>query len=137
MEFDTEFDIVVPEVFSYYLKKNKRIEFFTIYPEEVLRGWKLFLTKAKESGAGFALTSGNDLVNLFNNTGIKGLGGIMVRCAIDLGARRVFCFDGYLYSFYASFGFRVVRAIPWNDRLAPKNWDYGKYGKPDVLYMEQ
>lgn len=137
MNFDTEFDIVVPEVFSYYLKKNKRIEFFTIYPEEVLRGWKLFLTKAKEGGAGFALTPGNDLVNLFNNTGIKGLGGIMVRCAIDLGARKVFCFDGFLRGYYESFGFRVTQTDLWNDRLAPVNWKYETYGRPYVIYMEQ
>jgi hypothetical protein len=29
-----------------------------------------------------------------------------------------------------------MRRVKWDDRLAPENWNYDEYGRPDVVYME-
>lgn len=134
---DISFNIVTPKTFKKYLIKNKRLEFFTVYTEVEMRPWRLLLTEEAKGGAGFAITPDKELVNIFNNTDIKGLGRAMVRCAIDLGVNRVFCFDGFLRDFYTSFGFRVVKWRAWDSKLAPANWNYGKYGKPRVLWFER
>lgn len=131
------FETVTPRRFNHYLKKSKRIEFLTVYPEVTLKKWRLFLTLPTRGGAGFAITFNYELANLFNNTGIKGLGRSMVQWAIDLGACKVFCFNGFPRVYFESFGFHVVRVLSWDDKLAPANWDYKKYGEPDVVYMER
>lgn len=83
---------------------------------------RCFLTS--DGGAGFAIKSDGDLVNVFNLTGIKGFGSILVNAAIELGAQKLDCFDGFLPEFYAGFGFREVSR--------EKNWTEGQ---PDVVYM--
>lgn len=131
-----KFDVVLPGEFNYYLTKSKRLEFITIYPEAFLAKCILLLADREGGGAGLGITPGKELFNLFNNTPTKKIGRAMVRSAIDLGAVKLFCFDGFLRVFYERLGFKVVNRAPWSDNLAPKNWDYEKYGKPDVIWME-
>ena len=131
-----KFDIVMPEEFNYYLTKSKRLEFVTVYPEVFLAKCILLLTDREGDGAGFGITPDKELFNLFNNTLTKKLGGVMVRNAVGLGAVKLFCFDGFLKEYYEYFGFRVVKREPWNPEFAPVGWNYEKYGKPDVVWME-
>lgn len=129
------FEIVKPKRFNYYLKKNKRVEFITVHPEPVLKKYRLFLTLPKRGGAGFAITSDGEIVNLFNNTNIKGLGESMVQWAVNLGAHKLMCFDDFLKAYYEKLGFKVVKRVPWDDKFAPANWKYEIYGKPAIVYM--
>lgn len=131
------FETVTPKRFNCYLKKSRRIEFLTVYPELVLKRWRLMLTLPTRGGAGFAITSDNELANLFNNTGIRGLGEDMVWWAIDLGVCKVACFDNFAKAYFENFGFRVVKTLPWDDKFVPANWKYKIYGKPCVVYMER
>lgn len=63
-----------------------------------------------------------ELTGLFSC--FKGHGKQLVFSALLNGACKLDCFDGYLTSFYSSFGFEEV------DRQA--NWTEGQ---PDVVYM--
>lgn len=56
--------------------------------------------------------------------------------AIKNGARKVHCFDGFLPEYYKKFGFTETKRVKWDERHAPKKWDYDRLGRPDVVYME-
>jgi hypothetical protein len=87
---------------------------------------------------GFAVTPKRDLVNVFNNGGPRGAGGIAVDEAVRLGALTLDCYDGHNWSlriFYLAHGFGVTGRMAFNPDYAPKGWDYGRYGSPDVVFM--
>lgn len=56
---------------------------------------------------------------------MPGLGGKLIRKAIELDARELNCFDGPLVGLYSQFGFKEVR----------REWNIVR-GKPDVVWME-
>jgi len=80
---------------------------------------------------GFAITPDAELVNLFAE---RGHGDELVAAAVELGAKHLNCFDGYLPVLYARHGFVAKVRVPFDDRYAPAGWTYGR---PGVLYMER
>jgi hypothetical protein len=120
--------------FNRQLAFSKHLEFLTINTEKELDKSDLYI--ATGSGVGFAISSDRELFNLFNNTGTKLCGREAVDYALTKGARKVFCFDGFLCKYYEKWGFKVYDRLPWSETLAPKNWDYKTYGKPDVVWLE-
>jgi len=56
--------------------------------------------------------------------------------AIKDGANNLNCPDGFLPEYYKKFGFKETKRVKWDERRAPKNWNYDKLGRPDVVYME-
>ncbi len=71
--------------------------------------------------SGFVITGG-DARYLFST--VKGRGDRLVSWAVQIGARTLDCFDGYLVKLYSRHGFHVTRRVP--------NWHRGG---PDVVYM--
>lgn len=55
-----------------------------------------------------------------------GWGTVLVQSAVDDGAVRLQCFDGYLVRLYSQFDFKIVKREP--------NW---VHGEPDLVYMER
>lgn len=55
-----------------------------------------------------------------------GWGTVLVQSAVDDGAVRLQCFDGYLVRLYSQFDFKVVKREP--------NW---VHGEPDLVFMER
>ena len=84
---------------------------------------------------GFAITPGLELVNLFNNTGIRGAGSNAIRTAIELGATRLNCFDGPLVKYYEIFGFIEFARAKFSIAYAPPGW-HNSMGRPDIIFME-
>jgi hypothetical protein len=74
--------------------------------------------------SGYAVSASGELISVFNVSG-ESRGKELVTSAIDNGAWRLDCFDGYLPKFYGQFGFKEVRREP--------NWTEGG---PDVVWME-
>jgi hypothetical protein len=72
--------------------------------------------------AGFAIRPDGELVYVFSM--VRGLGDVLVQCAILQGATHLDCFDGYLTTLYSRHGFGRVTSLP--------NWTPGG---PDVVYM--
>lgn|GEM_PF-6295630 len=85
---------------------------------------------------GYAVKPDGELISVFNNGGKKGDGAFAVIDAIESGATKLDCFDGDLVDYYEQFGFKEVGRDSWNDKYAPANWNYKKYGKPDIVYMQ-
>lgn len=88
-----------------------------------------------DNKGGYAIKSDGELISVFNY-GEKGQGVKLIKDAIKNGATKLNTFDGFLPEYYKQFGFKEVKRIKWNDKYAPKNWDYEKFGRPDIVYME-
>ena len=63
------------------------------------------------------------------------LGDRTIEHAVVCGARQLYCFDGMLLGFYSRHGFREISRAPWDERFAPQDWDYSRFGRPDLLLM--
>jgi hypothetical protein len=98
------------------------------------KGTRFFLSRDRKTG--FAILPDGDLCNVFRNPGgAVGSGKTAVARAIKEGAVTLDAYDGFLTNYYASFGFRVVGRMKWIDEYAHPDWDYARYGKPDVVFM--
>lgn len=127
-------------LFRLQLAKNSRKENLGSYTDgEYAEAFDVYLHYQPSGSAGFAVNRyTGELVNLFSNSPTPGLGRIALLVAIQLGARSLDCFDGFLVNFYEKYGsFSVVQRVPFIDKFAPTNWDYEKNGRPDVVYMER
>ena len=113
--------------------KSPRQEFLSPKAEQDLVNHTVVLMKGGK--VGYAISPEGDLQNLFNNNG-KGAGGEAIIDAIVRGGKTCDCFDGALPKIYERFGFVRVRDISWDDQYAPANWDYAKWGRPNVVFME-
>ena len=121
------------DIFRSQLKVNARSENLEVYSDKDYDNFRVY---ANFTGTvGFAITPGNELVNLFNNSGIRGYGRDAITFAIELGATRLNCFDGPLVKLYESFGFIETLRFPFNRTFAPIGWNYETMGAPDVVNM--
>jgi hypothetical protein len=112
---------------------STRQEFLTPYSAEDLAKFDLYLSEYGK--VGYAITPEKDLVNVFNNSGVKGVGAQAVAKAIESGVETLDCFDKYLPAYYKRFGFEEYKRVPWDNQYAPPNWNYEKYETPDIIYM--
>lgn len=95
-------------------------------------GARVFLSGDGRSG--YAITKKNDLVSVFSLPGAK-QGQLAIIDAIRNGARTLDCIAPKLPDLYRKFGFREYKRIKWDDKYAPKGWDYERFGRPDIVFM--
>lgn len=126
------FEPVTPEEFVAERAKNKRTNFLSPTPIDELKDHQLFMTKNR---VGYALSPEGDLQGVFNNSGTKGAGEEAVIHALQNGATTLDAYDGHLPDYYSRFGFELKNTEPFNDKYAPRGWNYEKEGRPDVVYM--
>ncbi len=93
------FAISSPKAFREAVKGNARDSFITLYSESEYACTRTYLNA--EGTCGFAITADNELVSLFNNGPHHGQGEYAIRAAIELGARTLMCFDGFLPVYFA------------------------------------
>lgn len=82
---------------------------------------------AEDWMSGFAIRpgdEGNELIGVFSL--VKGRGSRLIEAALDMGAERLDCFDGFLVDFYQRHGFVETERVP--------NWTEGE---PDVVFMRK
>jgi len=114
--------------------KNKRLGYLSqSQPDELKGGYRFFLSADKKVGFGISPEGHGE--SLFNNGGEKGAGTKALFEGIKHGMITLDCFDGYLPSLYTQAGFVETGRIKFNDQYAPKDWDYKKDGRPDVVFM--
>lgn len=129
------FSEIKPFDFDTAIDKAPKQPFLTRYSQEELGGFKLFLSQDKL--VGFAIKPDGNLINIFNASAVKGAGEEAVVQAIVHGATKLDAMDvPFLRYYYEDAGFRVVNRDTWNEVYAPKDWDYEKFGRPDIIYME-
>ncbi len=108
-----------------------------VYAAEEYQAKRLFVTE--DATAGFALSADGDIVSVFSAPK-SGNGRAVMALAVQVGGRRLDCFDTALPGYYAAHGFRAVARLAWNDEYAPTGWNKDTFkdfndGRPDVVFM--
>jgi hypothetical protein len=124
-----------PEEFFHAISEMGKYKgFLSPFDVDDYKDMQCFLNRDKN--VGYAITADKELVSVFNNSRIVGAGKIAVKDAVTKGAQHGSAFDGFLVDFYRGLGFQEYKRSPFADEYAPEWWDYGKFGKPDVVYMK-
>lgn len=96
---------------------------------------------SKDGLVGYAIDGAGDAQMVFNmgkgtEPARQNAGKFAVIDAIKNGARKLDAFEGHLTNdLYPLFGFSETDRMKWAQEYAPDEWDYAKYGEPDVVYM--
>ena len=123
-----------PEDFINAVKDLKHAGFTNDYRPGDLSYYKLFLSRNGLVGVGVSPTG--EIVNLFSKTGAKrGAGKLALKFAMKRGGRSLNCFDGFLVGYYNAFKFVETARVKFSPALAAADWDYDKYGSPDIVTM--
>ena len=131
----SKFTEIDPIEFNAAVTKAPKQAFLTRYTLDELRSFRVFLSENKL--VGYGIKPDGELVNLFNSSGVRGAGQEAIVQAIANGATKLDAMAvGFLQAYYEDAGFVVTERVKWDDQYAPKDWDYKKYGRPDIIYME-
>ncbi len=122
-----------PEEFAAARDRSARAAFLSPETTENLAGKELHLSG--DGKVGYALDKEGDLQNLFNNGGPKGAGRAALADAVKNGAKTLDAFDPKLPEIYSEYGFVPTGRMAFNDEYAPKNWNFVRDGRPDVVFM--
>ncbi len=140
-DFDTIGDLEHDyPIFMDSLKKNRdNLESLTMYSfdDYAQKGARLY--KLKGVDAGFAVASDGDIISVHNSepksSSYRGIGRQLVKLAKRYGGTKLDHFDfPKLNEIYSSEGFKEYDRVAWDDQYAPANWDYNKYGTPDLIF---
>ena len=113
--------------------KSSRPVMFSDFTHDSLASMEMHLSA--DGKVGYLLSPEKHLGNVFNNGGPKGAGSLAVLDAIKNGAQTLDCYDPVLPTIYSRCGFVPTARIKFNDEYAPKDWDYEKNGRPDIVIM--
>ena len=101
--------------------------------EEYSKMKYLFLTL--DGSAGIAVTSDNDIVSLFNGGKVRNVMKTLIPLAIAVGGEKLDSYDSNRLSImYEGYGFYPVSSVRFSIRFAPKDWNYQRDGRPDILF---
>ena len=125
------------ESFIKEIGENKRSAFLTPYTVEEFKDAGVQTFQVQGYPIGFALkpqpNGDTDIISVHNNTDMHGIGEALIDSAKRLGGNTLDHFDGFLSDFYSKKGFEEYDRWPWDDKYAPKDWNYEKYNRPDVV----
>ncbi len=110
------------------------LNYLTPYTVEEYRAADVKLKLHKSGNGGYGL-KGSELISVFSLPG-KHLGSELVDDAIANGAKKLDCLGDSLLEFYSKKGFKVAKTDKWDDQYAPKDWDYERFKRPNLYYME-
>ena len=132
----------VNDVDEFYdsIRKSTRPEMLTLYEKPDLGNMKLY--KVDGYDAGYALKQHdedgeyNEIVSVFNNTGVKGIGSELVKSAIRNGGCYLDHYDDYLTGFYKNLGFVEIDRLEFDPQYDPEGKFQDKYGPLDIIYRK-
>lgn len=108
--------------------------FLTPHTEEdyISKGTRLFLSQDCKSG--FGINEDGELTSVFALERQRGK--ILVAEARKQGAKYLSCTGDHLLQMYSEFDFSPVEIIKWDNRFAPKGWNYERFGTPNIYDMK-
>lgn len=121
------------------LNKSKRKCFLTMYTPEELERDHVRTFQLRGFSIGYALKTmpdGNvDIISVHNNEpDVHNIGDLMLSLAKANGGTQLDHFDGKLSDIYSRNGFDEYQRFKFSDEMAPGDWDYKQYGRPDVVF---
>lgn len=127
------------ETFIESIRQNKRTSFLSQYTIEDFKNRNVETYQLQGYPIGYALIPSadgkdKDIVSVHNNSNVRNIGNELIQSAIANGGTTLDHFDGFLSNLYQDNGFEEYQRFSWDDNYAPTNWDYEKYGRPDVIY---
>jgi hypothetical protein len=131
-----DFNNDVNEFYDAFMK-SKRMEMLTPYNKDELNDMKLF--KLNGYDIGYALkryNNGdeyNEIVSVFNNSGIGGIGKALIESAIRNGGCYLDHYDGFLSDLYGSMGFEEIDRYGFDPQYDPEGTFREKYGESDII----
>ena len=119
------------------LKKSKHSAMLTDYTPQELSMMKLF--KLKGYDIGYALKKFDnkgfkEIVAVYNNSGIPGIGQVLLQSAINNGGCYLDHFDGMLSQLYGGMSFIEYNRDKFDPQYDPNNAFRSRYGAQDVIY---
>lgn len=94
------------------------------------------LLEAEGGNGGVAVSPNGDIQNLHTTEDApSGTGEALLREAVANGGRTLDNYDTFLTELYARNGFREDARMDFNPDFAPDEWNYERYGQPDVTFM--
>lgn len=132
---------VTPETFlpimKHALTKHKHAASVHVPKLSDLQGTGTVCVLLDYGRAGYVVYPDHTLNCVFHNpvSAIKDVLGTIMPSAIQDGATKLDCFEGFLSEAYAKHGFVEVKREPWDQEKAPAHWNEA-HGTPDLIYME-
>lgn len=93
---------------------------------------RLFLSLDKKSCFGINLDG--ELISVFALK--RSQGKILVTEAMRQGAVYLSCMGDHLLQLYSEFCFLPIKIIKWDNQFAPQNWNYKRFGTPNIYDMK-
>ncbi|MFZ2206083.1 MAG: hypothetical protein WAV29_01320 [Microgenomates group bacterium] len=93
---------------------------------------RLFLSEDSQSG--FGINPDGELISVFALE--RSRGKILVAEAKKQGAKYLSCMGDHLLKMYSEFDFSPVEILKWDNQFAPKNWNYERFGTPNIYDMK-
>ncbi len=125
------------EQFLESLNRSTRKSFLSKYTAEELKNHNVQTYQLNGYHIGYALKpdeDGVDIISVHNNEpNIKGVGDALIESAKANGGTKLDHYDGFLSDLYSKHGFEEYDRYKWDDQYADPNWDYERYGRPDVI----
>lgn len=125
------------EQFLESLNRSTRKPFLSKYTAEELKNHNVQTYQLNGYHIGYALKpdeDGMDIISVHNNEpNIKGVGDALIESAKANGGTKLDHYDGFLSDLYSKHGFEEYDRYKWDDQYADPNWDYERYGRPDVI----
>lgn len=125
------------EQFLESLNSSTRKPFLSKYTAEELKNHNVQTYQLNGYHIGYALNldeDGVDIISVHNNEpNIKGVGDALIESAKANGGTKLDHYDGFLSDLYSKHGFEEYDRYKWDDQYADPNWDYERYGRPDVI----
>lgn len=125
------------EQFLESLNRSTRKPFLSKYTAEELKNHNVQTYQLNGYHIGYALKpdeDGVDIISVHNNEpNIKGVGDALIESAKANGGTKLDHYDGFLSDLYSKHGFEEYDRYKWDDQYADPNWDYERYGRPDVI----
>lgn len=120
------------------IQKSTRLPFLSQYTPEDLKNMGVQTYQLRGYNIGYALKPDSDgytdIISVHNNEPtIKGVGDALVDSAKANGGNKLDHYDGFLSDLYSKHGFEEYDRYKWDDQYASKDWDYDRYGRPDVI----
>ena len=125
------------EQFLESLNSSTRKPFLSKYTAEELKNHNVQTYQLNGYHIGYALKpdeDGVDIISVHNNEpNIKGVGDALIESAKANGGTKLDHYDDFLSDLYSKHGFEEYDRYKWDDQYADPNWDYERYGRPDVI----
>lgn len=117
-----KFDVNPKHFYDTIQKSGKNAASLSAYTLADYQQMKTYMVKGM--AVGFAIKADGDIVSVFNFSGARGIGQILIDVAKRMGGRKLDHYDGFLTGLYKSCGFKIDNVLEWSDEYTPDGWEY-------------